>query len=97
MTRQCCCMYLCAHHPSLCTILIHCAPLLPPARPQLPPAAAVKALMEAMDLASPSVTLLKRRLDSLARLAGDRGARKNAIKHLYISAQVGVHTCITDI
>ena len=66
----------------------HALPNLPTARPQLPPAAAVRSFMDAMDLSSPGIALLKKRLDMLARLSGDRGAKRTAIKWMYINPQV---------
>ncbi|GAX75917.1 hypothetical protein CEUSTIGMA_g3360.t1 [Chlamydomonas eustigma] len=57
------------------------------AHPPRPAREAVKGFMEMMDLANPNIALLKRRLDALARMAGDRGAKKNAIKWMYISPQ----------
>ena len=44
--------------------------------------------MDAMDLSSPGIALLKKRLDMLARLSGDRGAKRTAIKWMYINPQV---------
>jgi len=58
------------------------------ARPAAPPVAAVRALMDFMDLGSPSIGPLKRRLDLLAKMAGERGLKRNAVKHLYLNPQV---------
>ncbi len=56
-------------------------------KPQSVPTDAVHALMEAMDIANPNVTLLKRRLDALARMQAERGAKRTALKHLYIAQE----------
>ena len=45
-------------------------------------------MMQVMEVTSPNLAALKRKLDALARMAGERGAQRNAIKWMYVGTQV---------
>eukprot|EP00955_Chlamydomonas_euryale_P087618 364310-Chlamydomonas_euryale.AAC.14 len=65
---------------------------VPGGRPPHAPAAhvdAVGAFAEAIGVTSANMSVFKRRLDDLARNAGTLGARRGAIKHLYVNAPSG--------
>lgn len=50
------------------------------------PRAALKALMDALELTHPTHLILRQKLDALARMAADRGPRKKAIKWMYVAS-----------
>ena len=57
--------------------------------PEVPtPEQCVQQLMDLMDLSNPNIIPLKQRLDAMARVANDRGAKKKLLKWKYISPKV---------